>query len=446
MEDARELLSLWQSLLQPFQSVFTRGGWVRFVEWVTGTVLCPEEHTITQILTALGLESRWRVIEHFAEYGSWHRADVERCLMRLVERTCPMRASKYHCVAVDDTKEHRTSADVWGTCTFHESTARCPNRATTVRAHNWVVMGELVPGRPCTYLPEAARLYFRQSQLPAGERFQKKTVLALELLRQRAAQSAQAILAAFDGAYAMSTVIRPCLNPPAGQPRIDIVTRLRRDGRLYAPLVRNSSALGRPRKWGKRMPAPQEHDKWAVPWRRGKAYLYGRVRRFRYKQVLCYWSVSGPEHAVHAWVFQVEGYAKPWYLVTSALDLSAAEVLMTFCARFRQEDGLRDHKQRLGMEECRAWTKEPVLRTFQVQMVAMTLLRLSERQLDAHRGKRTWWKPPEWNRRKKHPSILDVRRLFWHYREKFSQLLLRLEDIAKPPQANFPYGKAARAA
>jgi hypothetical protein len=37
-----------------------------------------------------------------------------------------------------------------------------------------------------------------------------------------------------------------------------------------------------------------------------------------------------------------------------------------------EEDGFRDHQQRLGMEECRAWTKAPILRTFQVQLVALT--------------------------------------------------------------------------
>ena len=34
-----------------------------------------------------------------------------------------------------------------------------------------------------------------------------------------------------------------------------------------------------------------------------------------------------------------------------------------FAARFRQEDGFRDVKQRLGWEECRAWTKQLILRT-----------------------------------------------------------------------------------
>ena len=189
----------------------------RFAQWATGTVLCCEEHTITQILTGLGLEDQWRNVEHFAEYGAWDREAVERQLMQLVEREHPARWGRYHPVAIDDTKEHRTSADVWGTCTFHESGARSPNRATTVRAHNWVVMGDLAPGKPWTYMPTASRLYFRKSQLPAGERFRTKTAMAVEMLRETDAESAAPILAAFDGAYAMETVVKPCLNPPEGR-------------------------------------------------------------------------------------------------------------------------------------------------------------------------------------------------------------------------------------
>jgi len=53
MEDARQLWPWRQSLLVAFGPVFTRPGWVRFVQWVTGKVMCGEEHTITQILISL---------------------------------------------------------------------------------------------------------------------------------------------------------------------------------------------------------------------------------------------------------------------------------------------------------------------------------------------------------------------------------------------------------
>lgn len=444
MDDARGLWSEWQSLLFGFREVFTLGGWARFAQWVTGTVLCDEEHTITQILTALGLEDQWRNLEHFAEYGSWDRDAVERALMRLVEQEHPARWGRYHPVAIDDTKEHRTSAEVWGTCTFHESTARSPNRATTVRAHNWVVLGDLSPGRPWTYLPVAARLYFRKSQLPMGERFRTKTAWAVDMLREADEESAAPLLAAFDGAYAMETVIKPCLNPAAGHRRIEFVTRLRKDARLYEPLETSpkNPKGGRPRKWGKRLPSPQEHAQWGVPWQNGRAYFYGRVRTFRYKRLRCCWSVSGPKEIMYAYVFDVPGYDKLWATISSAADLSPGQALAANAGRFRQEDGFRDHKQRLGMEECRAWTKEPILRTFQVQMVAQTLLRLMQFRLDAACGE-AWRPAPPWNPRKRHASILDLRRLFWKYRQRFSQVLAALDDLRKPPQTKFTYGRPA---
>jgi hypothetical protein len=434
MDQATQLWALWQSLLGTFTPVFTRPGWVRFVQWVTGMVLCWEEHTITQILTALGLESRWRVLEYFAEYGAWDREAVERHTLRLIERARPARWGRYHPVAVDDTKLHRTSKQVWGTCTFHEASARSPNRAETVRAHNWVVMGDLLPGRPWTYLPHAARLYCRRGQLPAGETFQTKTTLAVTMLRQANAESGAPILGVLDGAYAVGTVVRPCLEPEAGQRRIELVTRLRADARLYHPVGARPRAKGRPPKWGARIAAPQHHVYWPVTWQASRAWVDGRMRRFQYKQLRCRWAVSGPQLPVHAFVVQMAGYEEPWFLVTSALDLSVAQAVEVFTARFRQEDTIRDHKQRLGMEECRAWTKEPILRTFQVQLVALTLLRLLQAYIECAWGTGSWWLKPEWNRRKRHGSILDLRRLFWRYRTGFSQFLVALEELEKIPQ------------
>ena len=430
MDDAKKLWERWQRLLQKFIVWFTRPGWVRFMQWATGMVLCWGEHTITQILTSMGLESRWRVLERFAEYGAFDCVAIERLTMQVIEEEQPPRWAGYHPVAVDDTKEHRSSDQVWGTCTFHEPASRSPNRAETVRAHNWVVMGSLVPGTPWTYLPHTARLYFRESQLPAGETFCKKTEWAVDMLRQADSVSLAPILAVFDGAYANETVIAPCLHPQEGQRRIEVVTRLRLDARLYRPKVAN--ATGRPRLWGRRLPAPQNHEQWDTPWQKGRAYIYGRQRRFQYKQLRCFWSVSGSEQPVQVFVFQVEGYEQPWYLVSTALELTPAQVVEVFAGRYRQEDGFRDHKQRLGMEECRAWTKQPILRTFCVQMVAQTMLRLLQFELAAdgdHKG--TWWSPPEWNPHKKHPSILDLRRLLWQHRQDFSHFLVELEELPK---------------
>ena len=158
MPEGTELGAWWQAFCAPFAAVFTRPGWVRCVPWITGMVLCWEEHTLTQILTALGLESRWRVLEHVAEDGAWDREAVARQTLRLSEQARPARWGRDHPVALDDTQRHRTRAKVWGPWTVREASARSPNRAETVRAHHGVVMRDLLPGTPWTYWPHAARL------------------------------------------------------------------------------------------------------------------------------------------------------------------------------------------------------------------------------------------------------------------------------------------------
>src|SRR6266566_8684243 len=211
---AKRLWALWQGLLRPFAGAFTCRGWRRFVEWITGLALNLEEHTITQSLVGLDRTQDWKAVETFAEVGHWKDRSVEYFLAQQVE-TAPGRLwYGYHVEAVDDTKVHRTSKNVWGTCTFHEYTARCPNRARTVRAHNWVVLGALLhnPAQPAHFVPVAGRLYFRQSQLPQPGggppvAFRTKNELLVEMARQQAAALPGPHLAVFDGAFAVANVV-----------------------------------------------------------------------------------------------------------------------------------------------------------------------------------------------------------------------------------------------
>src|SRR3954463_11121590 len=209
MTHAKLLWSIWQALLRPFAATFTRPGFRRFVEWVTAMALNVEEHTITQAVLTLDRPADWKAMETFAEVGAWHTDSVTRTLARLVE-TAPGRLwHGYHIAAVDDTKVHRSGTDVWGTCTFHEYSARCPNRASTVRAHNWVVLGALLPnpGEPAHFLPTAGSLYFRKSQLPQAQKgppvpFRTKCELLVELAREHQKACPGKTLGVFDGGYA----------------------------------------------------------------------------------------------------------------------------------------------------------------------------------------------------------------------------------------------------
>jgi DDE superfamily endonuclease len=427
---ATQLWAHWQALLQPFALAFTPRGWPRFVEWLTGLALNDEEHTITQSLIGLGRPQDWKGLETFAEIGHWNAELVEAAIAELLEAAPGRLWHGFRVSAVDDSKVHRSSPNVWGTCTFHEYTARCPNRAGTVRAHNWVVLGALLenPGAPAWFLPQTGRLYFRKAQLPTRpdrEEFRTKCALAVELLRQEAAAVPGPHLAVFDGGFALRSVVRPLAVPAeAGLPRIDFVTRLRHDARLQAlpPAQRRRGQRGPTPKWGRRLPPPRQGGRWPGAWQEGEVFLYGRQRKVRWKEVVCLWRVLGHEVPVKAVVARVEGYRKRFTLVTSATGLSGLQVVELFCARFRQEDGFRDMKQRLGWEECRAWTKKPVLRTAWAQMLAMSLLRLLQFRLEGD-GETDWWLRPPWNKRKTRPSLLDVERLLRQQRAGIQQLL-----------------------
>jgi hypothetical protein len=425
---AKRLWSIWQALLLRIAWGFTAAGRRRFVEWVTGLALNIEEHTITQSLVGLDRPGDWKALESFAEYGCWPDRLLVWAMAGAVDKAPGRLWHGYRVWAGDDTKVHRTSKHVWGVCTFHEYTARCPNRASTVRAHNWVVLGAVLnnPSQPAWFLPVASRLYFRKAQLPAtGEVFRTKCALLVELARQATQVQPGPHLLVFDGGFAVGSVVRPLVRPDAPlQCRIDILTRLRQDARLCAlpPTQRRPGQRGPTPRWGRPLSPPCQGGRWPGRWQEGQAFLYGRLRSVRWKEGVCLWRVLGHQTSAKAVVAAVAGYRQRFTLVTSAINLTGLQVVELFCARYRQEDGFRDLKQRLGWEQCRAWTKNPIVRTTQALLVTLTMLRLLQFRLEQESGA-DWWLHPPWNPGKVRPSVLDVERLLRQHRGEIQRCL-----------------------
>ena len=194
---------------------------------------------------------------------------------------------------------------------------------------------------------------------------------------------------------------------------------MRQDARLFAPPPQGCRAN---QKWGRRLPPPRQGGRWTRPWHEATAFIYGRQRKVRWKEVVCLWWVAGPEVPVKAVVAQVEGHTERFTLVTSAVELTGLQMVELFAARFRQEDAFRDLKQRLGWEECRAGTRNPIERTSQAQWVTMSLIRLAQFRLESA-GEEDWWLRPPWNREKDRPSVRDVERLFRRHGPEIQQRL-----------------------
>jgi hypothetical protein len=160
----------------------------------------------------------------------------------------------------------------------------------------------------------------------------------------------------------------------------------------------------------------------------------------RCKEVLCCWRALGHDVQVKAVLAYVQGYSKPFTLLSSATALAGWQVVVIFCARSREEDGIRDVKQRLGWEECRAWTRLPIERTTQTQLVSLTCLRLLQEKLEEEQGD-SWWLRPPWHPDKQRPSVLDVQRLLRQYSGELRGLLAGwLQQQINPAPPSGPKG------
>ena len=432
MTEATLTWSIWQALLQAFARSFTRRGFRRFAEWITAMALNVEEHTITQSVLALEQPAAWKALETFAEYGGWHEGRVTYDLTRLVE-TAPGRIwHGYHVSAVDDTKVHRCSPHVWGTCTFHEYTARCPNRAGTVRAHNWVVLGALLhePAKPGWFLPIAGRLYFRKSQLPAGPGGHRWRSGPSASWPSSCSASRRGSPPA-TSTWASSTAATPCgassgrwSCPRTARPGSTFLTRLRHDARLYAlpPAERPAGSRGPKPKWGRRLEPPRRGGRWE----RGVADRHrlrlrpaaegplegGRVpvagaglggagqgdrRRGR-----------GVQEAVHAG--DLGGGAD------RAADGGAVRGPVPARGRVPRPEAAA------GLGGVPGVDREPDRADQPVQWVTMSLLRLLQFRLEAA-GEEDWWFRPPWNKDKDRPSVLDAERLMRRHRAEIQRLL-----------------------
>src|SRR5512135_572011 len=101
MRQATLLWNLRQALLKSFARAFTRPGFRRSAGWITALAINPEEHTITQSVTAIERLADGKAPETFAEYDAWHTDYVVDTPTRLVEKAPGRLWRGYHISAVD---------------------------------------------------------------------------------------------------------------------------------------------------------------------------------------------------------------------------------------------------------------------------------------------------------------------------------------------------------
>jgi hypothetical protein len=199
--------------------------------------------------------------------------------------------------------------------------------------------------------------------------FQSKFEQAVGLISRVAAVFAHTpVLVVADSWFGNNGLFKP-LRARLG-PRVNLLSRLRINAVLYGCPARTAGKAGRPRKYGVRRGAVAE----LAPALRAQAKtyqvsMYGARREvvaadelFMLKTLRCAVRV--------VWVYR---HSQWLALVSTDLELSVAQIIEYYAARWKLEAGFREIKQEIGSAHTQTRNADAVMNHLQFCMVATTL-------------------------------------------------------------------------
>jgi hypothetical protein len=269
----------------------------------------------------------------------------------------------------DDTVDEHRGKKVHGKAR-HRDPVRSTHSYTAFRwGHKWVVVAVLVRlpfTRRRWALPVLVALdRSEQDNRRRGRRHKTPPELLRQLLRVllRWFPTRQFVCAA-DGNYATHDLARLAARHPT---RLTYLSHFYADANLHepAPPVAGKKPAGRPRKKGRKLPAPAQVVQQARRRRRLNVAWYGGGRRD--VEVITgtgHWYQAGrPLVAVlWVWVHDRTGTHRDEYFFTTDVGWTAAQVIETYTGRWNIETTFQEMRSYLGLETTRGWAEQTVLR------------------------------------------------------------------------------------
>lgn len=224
---------------------------------VAGAMLASGRRTAASWFRCAGVKDDWdRFYELLQSIGENAASLALPILQTIFARFDPGEEGHWT-LAVDDSPTKRFGPRVEAANIHHNPTPG-PGDGPWLYGHNWVCLAMLTshPLFGVIALPLLSRLYVRKVDVVELKQrydweFRTKHELALELLQHvirtlRALGSRAGFVVVFDGAYAARELIRPLIAED-----VVVVTRLRRDAKLFDVPLNKPGQRGRPRKYGK---------------------------------------------------------------------------------------------------------------------------------------------------------------------------------------------------
>ena len=427
------------ALLGAFAPCFGAPSHRSFAWLVVGWVHCLGRRTITAVVLASGAVGQRHIsgFHRFFSRARWAPDDLGRVLFRLALAWVP--ADQPVWVLVDDTLARKGGKGIALASMHHDpllSTARKPFFSF---GHVWVVLALWVPlpmgGARGFALPILFRLFVgakRGGQRDAPSRATTGTRLRaadaahppasqrptkLELARHLLAIVAgwageRTVYAVVDSAYAGQELLR---HRPVN---VHVVSRLRMDAALWTrPPRRRPGQIGRPRKRGKRVPAPEALAAGWRHWRPLPVTVYGRRVTPHVFALTALWYTALPEQPVRIVVVRdPTGRRQDEAFFCTDFTVDEALILEGYARRWTLEVTFHDTKQHLGLADPQSQAAHAVRRTAPLAFLvyAIVLLWYAEH---GHPDSSVNWPMRPWYHGKVAPSFGDMltalRRIGW---------------------------------
>ena len=358
------------ALLQAFAAAFTRPTYQRFVVLLFAAILTTGCRTILNLLRTVDRLAPGHPTSYHRVFSRrrWSLWQLGRALAGfLLERWLPTGTVP---LAGDDTVAEHKGKRVYGKgC--HRDAVRSTHSYTAYRwGHKWVVLAILVkfpfatrpwalPILVALYRSEAwNRKHGRRHKTPSQLMRQLLAVLMHWFPRRR-------WLFTGDGNYGTHELASFAYRH---RRRLALVSKFYADANLYAPppVRTGKRPPGRPRVKGAKQPSPQERVAQAQRRRRLNVAWYGGGRRdIAVVHGQAHWYKAGRGLVPVQWVYVEDrtGTHRPEYFFSTALGLTAAEVVEQYTGRWNIETTFEEMRSYVKLEKTRGWSEQTVLRT-----------------------------------------------------------------------------------
>jgi len=355
-------------LLSIFAISFTAPTWAKALVLLYGTILTPGRRTVTAALRAMGLADD----KHFTNYhrvlnrDQWSPWVLSKILLDLII-SISLPAGAPLILAIDETLERRRGSKIKYKGWFRDAIRSTANHVSKSLGIRWICLAVLVS------VPWSQRLWALPFMvIPAlgpktSAKLEKRhrTIVdwAIIMVRKvRHWQPDREIVLVGDGSYAAVTLVQYCQRRK--QP-VKLVSRLRLDARLFD--------FSGPQPQGKRGPKPKKgarqpklasrltnpKTRWQplkIPWYGGEEKVIEIVTG---KSL---WHRRGMDPVPIRWVLIrcPEDSFKPEAIFCSDPNVSAAQIISWFIARWNIEVTFEEMRAHLGFETQRQWSDKAI--------------------------------------------------------------------------------------